>query len=94
MTRLESNSKDDTPVWSARNLPKPTAPRMQRFSVLAVAAGLVAIVLTSTLQGPIQTAGTRMEPARFQVSVQNRAATVRAGSAMPPVMVASAPVHR
>ncbi len=81
MTPHESPPRTDRPVWSAQNLPKTKAPRMLTFSVLAIMAGLVVIVLATAMNGPIQTAGTRMEPARFKVLSQQagKAATGPAG---------------
>ncbi len=70
MTRIETNTGTETPVWSAHNLPKPTPPRALRFAVVAVTAGLVAVILGAALGGPIQTPGTRMEPTRFTAKAQ------------------------
>jgi hypothetical protein len=64
MVRIQSNPGTETPVWSAHNLPKAKATRMQSFSVLAVAVGLVVIVLASAVKNPIQTTGSKMEPTR------------------------------
>jgi len=89
MIRFETAPRIHTPAWSAHNLPKAKAPPMLGFSVLAVAAGLVVIVLATTLSGPIRTAGTKMEPARFQASAQNSTATIAAAKAMTPFTVAS-----
>jgi hypothetical protein len=75
MTRSETNSMTETLAWSAQNLPKPKTTPMLRFAVLAVAAGLVVIVAASTVKGPIQTTGTKMEPARFSAPVQQTGAT-------------------
>lgn len=65
MTRTETDPRLHTPAWSAHNLPRAKTSPMLGFSVLAVAAGLVAIVLATAVSGPIQTTGTQMEPSRF-----------------------------
>lgn len=85
---------DQTSPWSAHNLPKPAPSRTMRFSVIGVAAALVAVVLASALAGPIRTAGSKMEPGRFQASAEKSTATVKAASAMTPFAVASMPAHR
>lgn len=86
MTRSESNSRIDTPAWSAHNLPKPKTSPMLGFSVLAVAAGLIAIVLASAASGPIRTSGTKMEPSRFTAPMQQ---AVKADAESDGIVIAS-----
>lgn len=62
--------EDDAPKWSAHHLPEPRATRSMSFAFMAVAAGVVAIVLATTLSAPIKTEGSKMEPMRFQSMAQ------------------------
>lgn len=60
---------DEMRRWSAHHLPEAKAPRGLRPAMVAVAAGLALAVLVTAVTGPIRTAGTQMEPARFQAKV-------------------------
>lgn len=55
-------------AWSVHHLPEPKIPLRLRLSVIAVAFGLAAAVLATTVSSPINTAGIRMEPKRFQAA--------------------------
>jgi hypothetical protein len=89
MTNTESNARSDTQAWSAHNLPKPKPSRMMRFSALAVAVGLITVVLASAVKDPIPTGGARMEPTRFTTSVQQQQERIKTAVTPPNLVVAS-----
>ena len=97
MARSETNPKApeaEATGWSAQNLPPQKETRAVRFSVIAVAAGLVAIILATAMSGPIRTAGSKMEPKRFQASAQTGKDMIQTGAPATSFMVASVQAHR
>jgi hypothetical protein len=89
MTHPEKNPAVETPVWSARNLPQQKPSRMMHFTAVAVAVGLIAIMLASAVKGPIRTGGTSMEPQRFTTSPQQAKEMIRAAGGAPNIRIAS-----
>jgi hypothetical protein len=79
MTRIESNTEAETPVWSAHHLPKEKLTFKQNFWLLAVAAGLIAVVVASAVKDPVRTTGTQMEPGRFTTTLQKADKAAPAG---------------